>query len=64
MKNAWNITKHLIDTVEKYCGVITILWHNTYMVDENLRFYEKILKYCHGKNAWMPCGEDIFNIFL
>ena len=60
-KKAWELTKQLIDTVERYNGVITILWHNTYMQDENLRFYEKILKYCYNKNAWMASGEEICN---
>jgi peptidoglycan/xylan/chitin deacetylase (PgdA/CDA1 family) len=59
MKGRWDITKLLIDTVEKNNGVITILWHNTFMIDENLRFYEKILKYCHEKRAWMTSGEEI-----
>ncbi|RJS81947.1 hypothetical protein CW713_05725 [Methanophagales archaeon] len=59
MEGAWKTTKLLIDTVEKYSGVITILWHNTYMVDEMLKFYEKILKYCYEKRAWMTSGEEI-----
>lgn len=60
MKNAWEITKRLIDAVERYKGVITILWHNTFMVNEMLEFYEKILKYCHKRNAWMTSGEEIW----
>lgn len=59
VKGAWDITKSLIDTVEKNNGVITILWHNTYMIGENLRFYEKILKYCSEKGAWITSGEEI-----
>ncbi|CAD6493231.1 MAG: hypothetical protein LAKADJCE_00472 [Candidatus Argoarchaeum ethanivorans] len=59
MKGAWEVTKLLIDTVERYNGVITILWHNTYMAGENLKFYEKILKYCYEKGAWMTSGEEI-----
>lgn len=59
MEGAWEITKLLIDTVEKYNGVITILWHNTEMVDEKLKLYEKILKYCYEKGAWMTSGEEI-----
>ncbi len=59
MEGAWEITKLLIDTVEKYNGVITILWHNTHLVGENLRFYEKILKYCYEKGGWMTSGEEI-----
>lgn len=60
LNGAWKITKLLIDIVEKYNGIITILWHNTYMDDTYMKFYEKILKYCHDKNAWMPSGNDIF----
>jgi hypothetical protein len=60
-KKAWELTKQLIDTVENYNGVITILWHNTFMQDDNLRFYEKILKYCYDKNAWMTSGEETCN---
>ena len=58
---AWKITKLLIDTVERYKGVITILWHNTYMTGESKKFYEKILEYCNDKIAWMTSGEDICN---
>jgi peptidoglycan/xylan/chitin deacetylase (PgdA/CDA1 family) len=60
MERAWKITKLLIDTVEKYSGVITILWHNTYMVGEMLKFYEKILKHCYEKGGWMTSGEEIW----
>lgn len=59
-EEAWKITERLIDTVEKRKGVITILWHNTYMVDEMLECYEEILKYCQKKNAWMTSGEEIW----
>ncbi len=59
--NAWKIIKRLIDTVEKYQGVITVLWHNKYMVfNEWLDLYKKILAYCHQKNAWMTSGEEIW----
>lgn len=58
-KKAWGLTKQLIDTVEKYNGVITILWHNTYMQGDDLKFYEEVLKYCSEKNAWMTSGEEI-----
>ena len=60
MEGAWKITKLLIDTVEKYNGVISILWHNTYMAGDKLRLYEKILKYCYGKGAWMTSGKEIY----
>lgn len=57
---AWELTKQLIDTVEKYNGVITILWHNEFMQGEDLEFYEKILKYCYEKDAWMVGGKKIY----
>lgn len=60
LEDAWNLTKNLIDTTEQYRGVITILWHNTSMQGNGLELYEKILKYCHNKNAWMASGEEIF----
>lgn len=60
IKGAWNLFRMLIKNVEKYNGILTILWHNTNMSGENLKFYEAILKYCHENNAWMTCGEDIF----
>jgi peptidoglycan/xylan/chitin deacetylase (PgdA/CDA1 family) len=63
LEEAWKHAKYLIDIVEKYNGVITILWHNnvfscpfrhTWKI-----IYEKILKYCHEKDAWMTHGKDI-----
>lgn len=60
-KNAWELAKQLIDEVEKYRGVVTILWHNSYMQGENLKLYEKILEYCSEKNAWLTSGEEICN---
>jgi peptidoglycan/xylan/chitin deacetylase (PgdA/CDA1 family) len=56
---AWEISKMLIDTVEKYEGVLTVLWHNNDLVGEQRKFYEKILKYCAEKNAWMTSGDVI-----
>ena len=56
---AWEITRRLIDTVAGYHGVITLLWHNTTLFGEQREFYEKILQYCAGKQAWMTSGEQI-----
>jgi hypothetical protein len=38
---AWDVTKMLIDTVEKYNGVITILWHNTHAVKIGLDTHQQ-----------------------
>ncbi|AKB23621.1 hypothetical protein MSMTP_0152 [Methanosarcina sp. MTP4] len=62
-KKAWELTKNLIDTVEKCNGVITILWHNTHMQEENLEYYKKILKYCSEKNAWLTSGKEIYEVW-
>ena len=63
-KEAWETTKRLIDTVEKYNGVITLLWHsnnfNCAFKDSWVKFYIKILEYCYEKNAWMTSGEEIY----
>jgi len=56
---AWELTQQLIDVTERCHGVITILWHNTYMEGDRLKFYEKILRHCKEKGAWMASGEEI-----
>jgi peptidoglycan/xylan/chitin deacetylase (PgdA/CDA1 family) len=61
--NSWNITKDLIDIVEKYQGIISILWHNNYMNGDMLRLYQKILDYCSERNAWITSGENICSTF-
>lgn len=64
LSEAWVVTKRLIDSVEKYNGVLTLLWHsnnfNCAFRDSWAILYEKILKYCHEKNAWMTSGEEIW----
>jgi hypothetical protein len=59
LKDAWDLTKRLIDITEKNNGVMTVLWHNDQMNGEMLRFYEKILGYCKGRNAWMTSGKEV-----
>ncbi|MCD4822856.1 MAG: polysaccharide deacetylase family protein [Methanococcoides sp.] len=65
VEDAWNYAKKLIDIVEENNGIITILWHNN-VFDNPFRsswslLYEKILKYCYEKNAWMTNGAEIWN---
>ena len=59
---AWEVARRLIDATERCHGVITILWHNTYMEGERLKFYEKILRYCQERGAWMTSGESISDL--
>jgi peptidoglycan/xylan/chitin deacetylase (PgdA/CDA1 family) len=67
-EEAWETTKRLVDTVEKYNGVLTLLWHSNNFDcafrDNWVKFYEKVLKYCHDKNAWMTSGEEIWKHYL
>jgi len=56
---AWELIRRLIDYIEQCHGVFTLLWHNTYMEDERLRFYKKVLAYCREKDAWLTSGEEI-----
>ncbi len=58
-EQAWAQTELLLDAVERYNGVLTILWHNTFMDGESLRFYRKILEYGHKKGAWMTNCKEI-----
>lgn len=58
-QRAWALTEQIIDTVERYHGVLTVLWHNTHFSGDMARFFEKILRYCAEKNAWMTSGADI-----
>jgi hypothetical protein len=64
LNEAFESCKKLIDTAEKYNGVITLLWHNapfSWPIRKNWKLlYEKILKYCYDKNAWMTSGEEIY----
>lgn len=58
-EDSWKLARQLIDRVAELNGVMTILWHNTYMLDEQLEFYERILACCREKSAWMTSGEEI-----
>jgi len=58
-RTSWEISKKLIDTVMQYNGVLTLVWHNTSFTGDQRKFYEKILKYCAEKNAWMTSGGQI-----
>ena len=56
---SWEKAKQLIDTVAKCHGVCTLLWHNTNFTGDKKTLYEKILRYCAEKGAWMTSGKDI-----
>lgn len=56
---AWDVIRQLIDTVERYHGVFTLLWHNSYIEGEKLKLFEKVIGYCREKRAWMTSAENI-----
>jgi len=60
-KSKWEFVKMLIDRVAASHGVLTLLWHNSYMDGGNLELYEKILGYCNDRKAWMTSGERIIS---
>lgn len=64
LESAWNKTKNIIDTVEKYNGILTLLWHSDVFGSPHRKkwskLYEKILGYCYENNAWMTNGENIW----
>ena len=49
VRGSWEIARRSIDADEQNQGVITVLWHNTYVVDETLELYERVLEYCRKK---------------
>jgi len=60
MSTSWELSKRLIDITHRHRGVLTIVWHNSSMMNEWLELYEKILKYSHEKGAWITSGEEIY----
>ena len=61
--DAFRLVTELIDAVEKVHGVFTLLWHNSYLIEGTWQreMYERILAYCHQKNAWMTSGKEIYD---
>lgn len=63
-EDAWKFTKDLIDITAGFNGVITLLWHNFVFGcgfrKDWIKLYEKALKYCSDKGAWITSGEEIY----
>jgi hypothetical protein len=63
LSESWDVTKKLIDTAEKYNGVLTVLFHNMVFScpfrRDRARLYGKILKYCHERKAWMTSARSL-----
>lgn len=64
LTEAFKQVKKMIDQVEKYNGVLTLLWHNYVFTcpfrEKWAKLYESILNYCHEKNAWMTSADEIY----
>lgn len=58
---AWDLIRSLLQVAEANRGVITVLWHNNYMFGGYLKCYEKILRYCKDRNAWLAACENIYS---
>jgi peptidoglycan/xylan/chitin deacetylase (PgdA/CDA1 family) len=62
-REIWGAAKMLIDSTEKYTGVLTLLWHNNVFSspyrDHWKKLYIKIMEYCSSKGAWMTSGGNI-----
>ena len=63
MSDAWIKCKELIDYAEKNGALLTILWHQRVFNEKEFAgwsiIYEKILKYCCEKDAWITNGKNI-----
>lgn len=64
---ALNQIKGLINRVEEYNGVLTILWHNDVFScpfkERWAKLYESILKHCYKKKAWLTSAEEVYRWF-
>lgn len=61
--DTWDESERLIHVVKSYGGVLTLLWHHA-VFDKHespgwAEEYDKILKFCHSRNAWITNGRDI-----
>lgn len=60
-ETSWEATKRMIDTVKKLHGVVTLVWHNTYMEGQDGELYEKILRYGRNEGAWLTSAKELCN---
>lgn len=64
-KEGADVIINLINTVKKYNGVFTLLWHNTSFTDEWngwTQVYEDTIKYLYELNAFGVSGREVINI--
>ena len=58
----------IADEVERYLGVLTLLWHppmfNSLEYPDSRDIYIKINHYCQDKGAWITRAKDIYEWLL
>ena len=68
MKNKESDCFRIADEVERYHGVLTLLWHppifNTLEYPDARDIYIKINQYCQEKGAWIARARDIYEWLL
>jgi len=59
----WDQAENIVNTVEEFNGVLTLLWHppvfNPLEYPLLGKYYRKLLNLCKEKNAWITTGYDI-----
>jgi peptidoglycan/xylan/chitin deacetylase (PgdA/CDA1 family) len=62
-EDVWEICEKIIEDVEKSNGVLNVLWHNDVFREKvfpgRCEVYEKIIKLCQQKNAWITNVYEI-----
>ncbi len=68
INGAWDTIKNNIKTVERYNGLMTLLWHNERFDDVAFpgwgELYKRILEYLKGKNAWVTKTGNVHSWWM
>lgn len=60
-ETGWKLTKSLLDITASLAGVLTVVWHNSYMQGDSLKFYERLLEHGQETGAWMAPAAAVAN---
>ncbi len=63
--DAIKLCDQILECVNKYKGVLTVLWHQRSLAPERLwgDFYSDLIKKIAEKNAWFATGNDVISWF-
>jgi len=53
------LIENLVEKIKSINGVVTFLWHNTYMDGEMGKFYEMFLDYISKQDAWITTSDNL-----